>query len=210
MGVNEMLNQTRASFTREPADARRQALVDATAACLAEKGVAGTSVRTICARAGVSPGLLRHYFAGVGALVAETYREVTQRVSETFAAAVAIAGETPRARLIAYVTASFRPPVTDPSLLATWLAFWSLVKTDADIARIHGETYRAYRSDLEDLLRASGMTSAEAGPVAIALTALVDGLWLELSLDPTTFTPEQASAMAVRWLDTLLERPKFG
>ncbi|HEY0597370.1 MAG TPA: TetR family transcriptional regulator C-terminal domain-containing protein [Sphingopyxis sp.] len=205
-----MLNQGRASFTREPADQRRQALIDATAACLAEKGVAGTSVRTICARAGVSPGLLRHYFAGVDALVAETYREVTQRVAETFAAAVAAAGDVPRDRLIAYVTASFKPPITDPSLLATWLAFWSLVKTDADIAKIHGETYCAYRGDLEDLLGACDMASAEAGPVAIALTALVDGLWLELSLDPTTFTPEQASAMAVRWLDTLLERPAFG
>ncbi|RJF94223.1 transcriptional regulator BetI [Sphingomonas cavernae] len=205
-----MLNQTRASFTREPADMRRQALIEAAAACLAERGVAGTSVRTICARAGVSPGLLRHYFAGVDALIAETYREVTRHVSETFEAAVAAAGESPRARLIAYVTASFRPPITDPSLLATWLAFWSLVKTDADIALIHGETYRAYRDDLEALLAACGMPQASAGPVAIALTALVDGLWLELSLDPTTFTPDQASAMAVRWLDTLLERPAFG
>ncbi|MCJ8156412.1 transcriptional regulator BetI [Sphingomonas sp. LaA6.9] len=205
-----MLNQTRASFTREPADARRQALIDATAACLAQRGVPGTSVRTICARAGVSPGLLRHYFAGVDALIAETYREVTGRVADTFAAAVAGAGDNPRARLIAYVTASFRPPITDPSLLATWLAFWSLVKTDVAIAAIHGETYRAYRSDLEDMLIACGMTAVEAGPVAIALTALVDGLWLELSLDPTTFTAEQASAMVVRWLDTLLERPAFG
>ena len=45
--------------------------------------------------------------------------------------------------------------------------------------------------------------------MAIALSALVDGLWLELSLDPSTFTPAQASAMAVRWVDSLLERPGF-
>lgn len=209
MGINQMFNETRAQFTRESADHRRQSLIDATAACLAERGVAGTSVRTICARAGVSPGLLRHYFAGVDALIAETYRDVTAHVSQTFAAAVEAAGPAPRARLIAYVTASFRPPITHPSLLATWLAFWSLVKTDPAIAAIHGETYRAYRSDLEALLIASGMAVRDAGPVAIALTALVDGLWLELSLDPATFTPEQASAMAVRWLDTLLDRPDF-
>lgn len=205
-----MLDHGRASFTRETADARRQALIDATAACLAEKGVSGTSVRAICARAGVSSGLLRHYFAGVDALIASTYRSVTGQVADTFAAAVAAADAAPRARLIAYVTASFRPPITDPSLLATWLVFWSLVKTDAEIAAIHGETYRAYRRDLEDMLAACGMAPAEAGPVAIALTALVDGLWLELSLDPTTFTPDQACTMAVRWLDSLLERPAFG
>lgn len=205
-----MHNHSRTSFTREPADARRQALIDAAATCLAEQGVGGTSVRAISARAGVSPGLLRHYFPGIDALIAETYHDVCARVSKTLATAVAAAGDDPRARLIAYVTANFRPPIADPNLLATWLAFWSLVKTDPAIAAIHGETYRVYRGDLEALLWDCGLSRAEAGPVAIALTALTDGLWLELSLDPATFSVEQAHAMAARWLDALLERPDFG
>ena len=195
--------------TRESADFRRQSLIDATAASLAEQGVAGTSVRAICARAGVSPGLLTHYFDGIDDLVAATYRDVTDRVSATLRAAEEAAGDAPRARLIAFITASFRPPIADPALLATWLAFWSLVKTAPAIASIHGETYRGYREELELLLGGCGLTPAEAGPVAIALSALVDGLWLELSLDPSTFTPAQASAMAVRWVDSLLERPGF-
>jgi AcrR family transcriptional regulator len=198
-----------AMSTRETADVRRQALIEATAASLAESGIAGTSVRSICARAGVSPGLLTHYFPGVDALVAETYRGTTARVSETLRNAVEAAGGDPRARLIAFLTASFRPPIAEPSLLATWLAFWSAVKTDEAIGAIHRETYRAYRADLEDLLRGCDLKDRDAGPVAIALTALVDGLWLELSLDPSTFSYDQASAMAVRWLDALLERPDF-
>jgi len=199
----------RASFTREDADTRRQALIDATADSLAEMGVAGTSVRAICTRAGVSPGLLRHYFDGIDALIAETYRYVTAMVSESLAGAVADAGPDSRSRLIAYVTASFRPPVSDPALLSTWLAFWSLVKIDPAIAAIHAESYAASRRDLEALLAENGLSAVQAIPAAIALTALVDGLWLELTLDATTFTPEQANAMAVRWLDTLLGNPEF-
>ena len=195
--------------SREPADIRRQSLIDAAADCLAERGASGTSVRAICAKAGVSPGLLRHYFDGIDALIAETYRGVVARVSATLDEAAGQAGDDPRARLVAFVTASFRPPIADPRLLATWLAFWSLVKTDAAIAAIHSETYGDYRRQLEGLLVGTGLSAAEAGPVAIALTALVDGLWLELSLDPSTFTAEQASAMVTRWLDTLLERPRF-
>lgn len=191
--------------TRETADVRRKALIEATAACLAEAGVAGTSVRTICARAGVSPGLLTHYFDGIGALIAATYGEVTARVSDTLSAAAERAGNDPRARIIAFLTASFRPPVADASLLATWLAFWSLVKTEPAIAEIHRQTYRDYRAELEGLLHGCGVGAAEARPIAIALTALVDGLWLELSLDPTTFTPSEASDMAVRWLNALLQ-----
>ena len=197
----------RAASTRESADFRRQSLIGATAACLAEQGAAGTSVRTICARAGVSPGLLRHYFDGIDDLVAATYRDVTDRVSATLREAEEAAGPEPRARLIAFVTASFRPPIADPALLATWLAFWSLVKTRPAIASIHGETYRGYREELEQLLAGCGLTAVQARPAAIALTALVDGLWLELSLDPSTFTPAEASAMAVRWVDSLIGRP---
>ena len=96
--------------------------------------------------------------------------------------------------------------MADPALLSTWLAFWSLVKTDPAIAAIHAQSYAASRRDLEALLAENGLTDAQAIPAAIALTALVDGLWLELTLDATTFTPEQASAMAVRWLDVWLER----
>lgn len=200
---------TRMTSTRESADFRRQSLIEAAAACLAESGVAGTSVRTICARAGVSPGLLRHYFEGIDDLIAATYRDVTDRVAATLRAAEEEAGNDPRARLVAFITASFRPPIADPALLSTWLAFWSLVKTEPVIAAIHGESYRSSREQLELLLGDCGLGPGEAGPVAIALTALVDGLWLELSLDPTTFTPADATAMAVRWVDTLLERPSF-
>ena len=199
---------TRTATTRESADTRRQALIDAAAACLAEYGASGTSVRSICAKAGVSPGLLRHYFEGIDALIAATYRDVGARVGATLDAAVQDAGPDPRARLIAFVTASFRPPIADAALLATWLAFWSLVKTDPAIAAIHAETYRAYRADLEALLDGCGVAPADTATVAIALTALVDGLWLELSLDPTSFSGEQAAAMAVRWLDALLVPPR--
>lgn len=200
---------SRAAFSRESPDVRRQELIEATGLCLAELGVGGTSVRAICARAGVSPGLLGHYYEGVGALIAATYRDTCDRLARNLARAVEEAGEAPRARLIAYLTASFRPPVTDPRLLATWIAFWSMVKTDPAIAAIHGETYADFRAGLEGLLRECGMVPGRAGPVAIALTALVDGLWLELSLDPTTFSAEEASRMVIKWLDTLLAQPDF-
>lgn len=200
----------RAAFSREAADFRRQAMIEATAACLAQKGVSGASVRAICAQAGVSPGLLRHYFPGIDALIAETYRATSARLSAAVNAAVAAAGDDERARLNAYVTANFRPPVADPALFATWIAFWSLMKVDPQIAAIHRESYGAFRKDLEGLLTDCGMPPDKAGLAAIALTALIDGLWLELSIDSSAFTSDQASAIATRWVDVVLERPDFG
>ena len=155
--------RARARFVRETPDVRRQALIDATARCLAEKGIGGTSVRAICARAGVSSGLLTHYFPGVDALILATYVDVGARVSAALDAAIASAGNDPRDRLRACLLANLRPPVAAPQL-----------------------------------------SQAQKRIAAISLTALVDGLWLELCLDRSSFTAEEAQAMAesamMQWL----------
>jgi TetR/AcrR family transcriptional regulator, transcriptional repressor of bet genes len=196
------MTPARQPFRREPPDQRRSDLIAACAHCLARFGAHGTSVRTICTAAGVSPGLLRHYFAGVDDLIAATYRDTGERVQAALDDAVAIAPENPRARLLAYLTASFAPPIAHPDLLATWLAFWSLTKTDARIAAVHADIYCDYRTDLEALI--NDMKSGDHRLTAIALTALVDGLWLELSLGEAPFTAAEAAELAERWLDALM------
>jgi AcrR family transcriptional regulator len=193
---------TRAAFTREAPDVRRQALVAAAEAVLAREGVGGTSVRAICAKAGVSPGLLRHYFEGVDELIAAAYEAVSQRIDAALDAALASAEPTPRARLLAYLGASFAPPVLDERLLAAWVGFWSLVRTKPRMAAIHAASYADFRARLERLLAEAG--ARETRLAAIALTATVDGLWLELCLDPATFSPNEARAIVTRALDSWL------
>ena len=197
------MKAARQAFTRESADARRADLIEATAAVLAEAGLAGTTVRAICTKAGVSPGLLRHYFEGIDDLVAATYQATSDRMDAIFADAVDSAANDPRARLTAYLTASFRPPVTDPELLGAWTAFWALARSDARMAGIHAESYAGYRERLGELLVACGAEDAER--VAIMLTAMVDGLWLELSLDAASFGAEAAAAMIEKAVAALLD-----
>src|SRR5919108_2360519 len=68
-------------FTRDLPETRRQQLIEATARCLARDGLAGTSVRHVAAEAGVSPGLVRHHFAGMQDLIAETYRATGKQIA---------------------------------------------------------------------------------------------------------------------------------
>jgi len=192
------------SFTRAAPDERRQSLIEATARCLAERGAAGVSVRTICAEAGVSPGLLRHYFAGVSDAIAETYRWTGRQIGDALEVAVAEAGDNRRARLLAYLTASFRPPIASPELLASYVAFWSLTRSDPAIAEVRAEVYGDFRMALERLIADYRPTLPDTHLPAVALAALIDGLWLELSLGNAPFTPEQAGALAEKWLDSLL------
>ena len=188
---------TRQVFTRKSADTRRDALIAATAHCLATRGAQGTSVRAICVEAGVSAGLLRHYFNGVDALIAATYCAIGAQVADALHAAVdCIPTDDPRGRLLAFLAASFRAPIADPELLATWLAFWSLSRTNPAIGKIHDEIYADNRRDLERLILACPNAPADARLAAVALTALVDGLWLELSLGNAPFTVGEAEALA--------------
>lgn len=196
---------SRQGFTRESADTRRDALIAATARCLATHGAHGTSVRAISLEAGVSPGLLRHYFGGIDALVAETYRATGARVAAALQSAVEnVAQDNPRVRLLAFVTASFREPIADPELLSTWLAFWSLSRSNQAIGRIHDEIYAQNRQDMEHLIAACPNAPADPRLMAVALTALVDGLWLELSLGNASFTAAEAEALAEKWLDSFI------
>lgn len=195
---------SRQSYTRGDPDERRQSLIEATARSLAMHGAGGTSVRSICAMAGVSPGLLRHYFGGVSDAIAEAYRWTGHRVARALDDAVEAAGRDPRARLLAYLAASFRPPIADPELLATWLAFWAMTPQDPAIGRLHEEIYGEFRSGMDALIRACLPDLTDTRLVGVALTALIDGLWLELSLGKAPFTPEEAEALVATWLDALL------
>ncbi|KPL68245.1 transcriptional regulator [Erythrobacter sp. SG61-1L] len=198
------MSARQATFTRAAPDERRQSLIEATARCLAEKGAAGVSVRTICAEAGVSPGLLRHYFAGVSDAIAETYRWTGRQIADALEAAVADARADPRTRLLAYLTASFRPPIASPELLASYVAFWSLTRSDPAIAGVRAEVYGDFRAGLEGLIREYRPALPDTRLASVALTALIDGLWLELSLGDAPFTRSEAEELAEKWLDSLL------
>lgn len=199
--------EPRARFTRELPEVRRAEMMRAAAACLAEEGAGAATVRAVAARAGVTPGLIRHHFGGIDGLIAATYRHVGETVAEAIDAALAGAPADPRARLSAFVRASFAPPLLDGDLLATWLAFWGRVPRDAQVRALHGEIYAAYRARLAAMLSsaaAAGGRTLAAERAALALTALLDGLWLELCLDPSTFSAEEAVRIVEAFVDALL------
>jgi AcrR family transcriptional regulator len=187
-----------ARFSREPSEVRREALIEAAVASLADRGLGSVSVRDVARRAGVSPGLVRHHFGGFGQLLVEAYRHVVARIDLEMDEAFSRAGPDPQARLDAFLEASFSPAIVDKDLLAAWLGFWGLVRTDPAAAKVHAETYEAYRTRIENLLAPLGVK--EPRLAALGLSALLDGLWLELCLDPATFSPEEAVRLARNWV----------
>ena len=100
-------------FERQLPQQRRQALIDATIECLKRYGHDGLSIRTISAQAGVSVGLINHHFPNKNQLVAAAYRHFNSELVGGLQAAVARAADSPRARMRAFLEASFCPPNLD-------------------------------------------------------------------------------------------------
>lgn len=176
---------TRRSFHHESEDVRRQDLIAATLDCIAEFGLQGATVRQIADRAGVTPGLIRHYFVSKELMFQAAYREVVYTMFESASKAADEKIDDPAARLRIFVLANFGAPIIDQRMLSLWATFISQIGVDPALAAIHREGYLSYRDTLEQLLadamRPAGRTIAdgERRSLAIAINGLIDGLWLE-------------------------------
>jgi TetR/AcrR family transcriptional regulator, transcriptional repressor of bet genes len=194
-------------FRRATPAVRREALIEATLLCLKKFGHDGVSVRRISAAAGVSIGLINHHFPSKSGLIAETYESLALSLQESLRSTAENDALSPRARLSRFFQASFAPEFLDPDLFNVWVVFWSMVAHSRQMRSVHDKTYGKYRSILETLLGKLAESGAapklKLRPAAIGLSALLDGLWVELSLSPDTFKPREAIALCEDWVNAL-------
>ncbi|ARU01569.1 TetR/AcrR family transcriptional regulator [Yoonia vestfoldensis] len=201
----------RRTFKREGEEARRAALIDATLDCIAEGGPQAATVRAIALKAGVTPGLIKHYFDTKEELVASAHETLMTRMTEASAAALDDLPADPLARLAGFIANAVTPPVVDPRAMALWAASMQLVPRDAAMREVHEATYLAFRDRLEgmiaDALRSTGKPHdrATTRAFAIAGNALLDGLWIEASVLPDQFAQGEMRAIAIRTLARLLD-----
>jgi TetR/AcrR family transcriptional repressor of bet genes len=201
----------RRSFRRAPGDERRHDLIRATLDCIADKGLHGATVREIAVRAGVTNGLIRHYFETKDHMIQEAYRVTMGEMTAAAKAAAETARGEPRERLRRFVAANLGGPVLDIRRLTLWASFISMVHVDPALASIHREHYLAFREEIEPLV---GDVQAEAGKpaatdecrrCAVKINAVIDGLWLEGCLAPELFVDGELVAMGIEAAEAILQ-----
>jgi AcrR family transcriptional regulator len=200
----------RRPYRREPEEKRREQLMQAALELIAEGGPQAATVREIAARAGVTPGLIRHYFQSKEALTRAAYRHLvdgmTRRSDEALEATPAGAEAGARLRLAAFIAASMRPPVLDAGSVGLWAGFLHGIRDDPEMREVHRATYLAYRDRLEGLIAALGRerTAEAVREDAIACNAVIDGLWMEGSLLPDAFGAGELEALVLRACGAIL------
>lgn len=196
----------RKPYRREPEDKRRLALVEATLALVAEGGAQNATVRSIAERAGVTAGLIRHYFQSKDQLLIAAYRHLMDRMTEDSASVLRAAPHAPQARLAAFVAASLTPPVVDPEALTLWATFMQETRRDAVMRETHALTYLGYRDRLQALIAAlpGQWTDTQLRAHAIACNAVIDGLWMEGCALPEAFAAGELAELGIRSVGAII------
>jgi len=180
---------------------RRRRIIEGALRSVATRGLAATTIKTIAEEAGVSRGLLAHYYGSKDELLAAAYRHLCEVIAEQIATAARASDRGTVGRLNAIVEVVFSPPVFDPVNLRVFVAFWHEALANPGLRAIKHELYAGYRTTTARLFRKEAEErglSLDADAAAVGLLALLDGLWQELALDQSTCTPEQARAIGLR------------
>lgn len=99
----------------------RAGLLDATVACFASHGIAGSSLRQIAGEAGVTPALLHYYFGGKEALLEAVIEERLMPVTQGLRGPLLQAGDDPRALIRGFVRTVLATALAHPWLPQLWV-----------------------------------------------------------------------------------------
>lgn len=159
---------------------RRKQLVEAAIAVIHEVGFANATVVRIAKRAGVSSGIVHHYFTDKDDLLFTTMRALLTELRRDAVARQSTA-RGPRERVLAVIDASFGDGQFDEKVFSAWLALYGNARQSERLQRILALYHRRLRSNLLfDLCLL--MPRQRALNLAEGIAAMIDGLWLRYAL----------------------------
>ncbi len=159
---------------------RRQELAEAAYEILQEEGIAGTTLAKVAERAGMSKGIVLHYFRGKDELLEVVMRHANSLLRDEV---IRLMGEAngPRARIDAIIAGNFSPKFFKPEICNAWLSLCAEVPRNAKFARIQRAIHARMRSNLLSGLRHL-LPPEKREAAVIGITAMIDGLWLRFGL----------------------------
>jgi AcrR family transcriptional regulator len=169
------------------ADARRRRLLDAAIVCIGTRGLAGTTVRSVCEEAGLSTRFFYESFATLDALAMAAYDDCVASAFTTIYEATVAAGPDRSAVARAAITAMVDYIDTEPArartVLVEALATGPLAARRRDTMHLIASTVTAIGRDAYDLER------TDAPLIRIGATLVAGGVielmigWLDGTLD---------------------------
>jgi AcrR family transcriptional regulator len=193
---------------------RRNQIISAARQVFSRKGYDGATVGEIAETAGVSKGLIYHYFRSKGDILLATAETMMNRFEEHMEF-MSTAKATASDKILAAQHMHTGEMIKEWEFVQILLEFWSESVRRPEIARPYAQMFRKARVYLAAIIE-NGIASGEFRPVpakevASLMIAMADGLTIQRMLDARAFTWRSVSdAMDDLLLNGLLARQKEG
>ncbi len=189
-----------------PHDARRRLIIETTLGSLARRGAEGTSLRLICRDMGVAPSLVTHFFSGWHDVLVAAYDLLTEGFMARLTPILAREFPTARARMGA-VIGCYLALDGDGNNVGANIAFWQLSRTVIDLqaafSRFLKDRQCVLRGALAELAAESGR-EIDLDDMTACFILMMDGIWLEMSLNPGSISVPRAHQMCWAWIDAVV------
>ncbi len=183
---------------------RQQQLIDATLLSVERHGLHHTTIITISGLAGLSSGLISHYFGGKQGLIEATQKYLLEQLKQALLSRTSGKTMLPLKRLHAIVEANFTELQRSRSATKTWLSFWSQAMHEQGLARLqHINSQRLYSNLLFSFKNL--LPQPEAIIAAKQTAAMIDGFWLRSALSPAPEEEfEQAQILCKAFIEAVI------
>lgn len=183
---------------------RQQELINATLVSVERYGLQHSTINTISAIAGMSSGIISHYFGGKQGLIEATLRYLIDQIKQVLLTKMSGKNLSPIDRLSMIVEANFTELQRSSAATKTWLSFWSQAMHEPGLARLQNINSKRLYSNLLFCFKQL-LPNDAAINVAKQTAAVIDGFWLRSALSPT---PEedfkQAQILSKAFINTVL------
>jgi len=185
-------------------DTRRQQLIDATMASIAELGMQNTTIVSISKRAGMSSGIISHYFGGKQGLIEAALRYLLDQLGREFRERIVRTDGSALQRLDCIVESNFSEFQRSDLAAKTWLSFWARSMHEPGLQRLQQINNARPNSNLRYAF-AMALPPPPATAAARQTAAMIDGFWLRsaLSVDPEE-SFEAGETLCKRFVRSLL------
>lgn len=185
---------------------RKKQLIEATLISISEYGLRGTTINTISRIAGMSSGIISHYFGGKQGLIEATIRYLLEQLKVTLLERVSRSGATPRERLLMIVEANFTHVQQSDAATRTWLSFWAQAMHDKELAKLQKINNLRLLSNLRYSYKQL-MPPEKAVDAAKMTAAMIDGFWLRSALSDVSDSDfKEAEVLCKHFIDTLISQ----
>ncbi|OUS13684.1 transcriptional regulator BetI [Rhodospirillales bacterium 47_12_T64] len=183
---------------------RKKQLIEATISSIHEHGFSDITIRMISQRAGVSTGIVHHYFRDKNDLLQATMRKMLEdlRLSVLYHLKSA---SSPNERIEALISAYLDVHLFEPETVSAWLAFWAHVPHSDRLKRLQRVYEQRQMSTFRHALK-NLLPDAQAEKAACGIVALIDGLWIRASLQENSMGCEEARDIVLQYYEMLLQQ----